>query len=405
MENKKNEKMYCFELFETFPDIVLILDQNMKIEYYNKKATELLMFSPEGGELDTIISDSSFILEKISNLEINQYLNNYEILVKHKEGDQYSYVTASAFLSPKSSEKKYILFIKNMTEIIKEYSNQIKTNIELIDSNEMLKKSYSDIILENRLTLIGQLSAGIAHEINTPLGYFSNNFNYLLESIGSLGEYINYLKKDITHDAEVLEKYRYVEDVFDDLEDIRKETDQGIDRIKKIVDSLGEFSHTNTLGRYDQFNINESINNMLEITGNLYNDGILISFVPGDVDSTFCVVSEINQALLNIFNNAVEASKKSSNEKKIIIETCQKEGWIVISIKNTGPLIKEEDLNNIFNPFFTTKKVGEGMGLGLTIAGYIIKDRHSGHVKVSNLDNGVCFEILLPLVEYINGEL
>ena len=404
MDNIKKTELICNNAFELFPDIVLVLGSDMKVLYYNRTAAEVLMISSMEQGIDSVLLDGSFVLQKIKALKTGESLSNYEIFIKHEKINQYSYMTALAFEDPSSGEMRYLLFIKNMTEVIKEYSSQIMSNLELIDNNEMLKKSYSDIVIENRLSMLGHLSAGIAHEINNPLGYVANNFNVLADSIDFLSEYIILLKKNCPPGNKEISEFETemrISDIFDDVANLKKETNEGINKIKQIINSLGKFSHTNILGKHEQLDINESIRNMLEITKNEYSEDIDIEFNPGGIDETYCIVSEINQALLNIFMNAVEASRKSGEKKKIEIETFMEDKRIKISVKNWGPVIREEDLNKVFNPFFTTKRAGEGKGLGLAIAHHIIADRHQGSIKASNTENGVCFIISLPLIEYI----
>ncbi len=245
------------------------------------------------------------------------------------------------------------------------------------------------------------MSAGIAHEINNPLGYIKSNFNVLTENIEILEKYISLLKSSSLN-SEITEfaDKNNIQEIFDDLEDIRKETNHGISKIKTIIDSLGSFSHTNILEKYEQVNINDSIENMLVITENQYKYDIEVIYRPGQVQDTYCMVSEINQAFLNIFMNAVENTRKSKSEKIIIIETWMSDNMIYISFENHGDSVDEADLEKVFNPFFTTKKTGEGMGLGLTIVQDIIRDRHQGSIVLTNTDNGVCVKASIPVIEY-----
>lgn len=286
-------------------------------------------------------------------------------------------------------------------------------NILLHKKNEQHTKELQEVVIKlseaqdqllqsEKMASIGQLAAGVAHEINNPVGYVSSN-------ISTLNQYIIDLIQIITMYEECEkkiddEKARYeiqkLKDQIDlpfikeDVESLIKESKEGVSRVKQIVQDLKDFSHVDQ-GQWQRENIINGINSSLNIAQNeiKYRAKVVKEFDP--IPDIECIPSQINQVLLNMFVNAAQSIKDMGI---ITIKTGLKnKNTIFIEVKDTGVGIDPDHLTRVFEPFFTTKPIGKGTGLGLSLSYGIIK-KHSGEISVTSTRNiGTCFRIELPV--------
>jgi signal transduction histidine kinase len=268
------------------------------------------------------------------------------------------------------------------------------------------------------MACIGYLSAGIAHEINNPLGFVSSNFNTLKKYIDKVTEYISeYIKLKNTIEQggtdaisegianiNALEANNKIDFIISDLADLYIDTDEGISRIKNIVLTLKNFVHDSNNSSFDNYNINKGIEDTLVIVKNeiKYNIEIKTDFLK-DIKIIKANSGEINQVLLNIIINASHSIKEKYKlnadfNGMIKINTKSDEEFVYCSIEDNGIGISEENMSKIFNPFFTTKPIGVGTGLGLSISYDIVVNKHKGDIKIkSEVGKGAEFVIILPL--------
>ena len=275
-----------------------------------------------------------------------------------------------------------------------------KKTEELERANARIRQDQSILIRQEKLSSIGQLAAGVAHELNTPISFVYSNFEILegyLKSIrGLIDEYEKELDKDVT--AALREKYD-MDYILEDMASLVPDNLEGLSRVTSIVSTLKDFSRVDQSDRLSSVNIEESIQTTLEVARNE------IKYV-ADVETRFAGVravmvrpDEINQVFLNIIVNAAQAVKEADLRErgKITIETWEDDEAVYCSICDTGPGIGDEVIGKIFDPFFTTKPVGKGTGLGLNISYDIIVNRHGGTITVENArEGGACFQIRLP---------
>ncbi len=260
----------------------------------------------------------------------------------------------------------------------------------------------SQLIQSSKLASIGLLASGIAHEINNPLGFVKSNIGNLDKFAGKLISFTNKItnmlenydipqriKDEINAEKEQI-NYGYITKRMDDM---LKSSKDGVERIKKIVADLKSFSRVDA-AEVDEADINSLLDITLNILHNEHKDRITIKKVYGDIRPIKCFVSKINQVLLNLLINACHAIE---NEGEIQLKTFEKDDVINVEISDTGSGIQQEHMDKLFNPFFTTKPVGEGTGLGLSVSYGIIK-QHSGIISVKSvLHKGSTFTIKLPL--------
>ena len=264
-----------------------------------------------------------------------------------------------------------------------------------------LKTTQSQLIQSEKMASLGQLTAGVAHEINNPIAYTYSNLFCLTENITELFRLDSLIQNydPEKHDAiQLLENYKKLRKEIDadylisDTPNLLEDTIDGIERVKKIVSNLKKISYK---GGDDLIpcNINEIIKDCLKVSDNELKYTMDINLELSDCDNILGQPSELNQVFINLFINASHAS----DAKGILtIKTIQEKSNIIIYVKDNGKGIKAENISKIFDPFFTTKAIGEGTGLGLPVS-YGIIEKHLGKIEVeSEVNVGTTFIITLP---------
>src|SRR3989339_740200 len=282
-------------------------------------------------------------------------------------------------------------------KIFEENQKLENANAQLVSLLEELKKTQLQLFQSEKMASLGQLAAGIAHEINNPVGYISCNLelmqNYLV-ALKTLQTEIEKLKTD----PAFIKLQKTVVDVkldklINHMEKSINESLEGTERIKKIIDSLRTFAYKGD-DKFELANINTEIEHILNIICNeiKYKSDLVKAF--GDVPLIRCNRYQLGQVFMNIILNAAQAIREKG---EIRITTYQKGDHVNVEIRDNGSGIPERNLSKIFEPFFTTKEVGKGTGLGLSIAYNIIKN-HNGTIEVnSKVNEGTTFTIKIPI--------
>ncbi len=271
---------------------------------------------------------------------------------------------------------------------------------ELRDAYEELKITQSNLLQREKMASVGQLAAGVAHEINNPVGFIRSN-------LGSMQKYVKKLKEFIQVQSEALEglpsdRHAAVKDcakalkldyVYQDIDSLLSESLEGTDRIKNIVSDLKNFSRVDT-AESGMADIHAGIESTLTIVWNELKYKATVTKEYGDIPPTTCNIGKLNQVFMSLLINAAQAI----DEKGVIgIRTWQENGSIYVTISDTGCGIPAEKISRIFDPFFTTKEVGQGTGLGLSIAYDIVK-KSGGDIRVeSEPGKGSAFTISIPI--------
>ncbi len=271
---------------------------------------------------------------------------------------------------------------------------------KLVEAYEDLESAQTQLLQSEKMASIGQLAAGVAHEINNPVGYVSSN-------IGTLGNYLNDLFDLIKHyeslerllsedQLKVLNKIKQDMDLKylkDDVNDLLLETTDGLNRVRDIVISLKEFSHVGE-NKWERANIHDGLNSTLNIVHNEIKYKATIVKEYGDIPDIECIASQLNQVFMNLFVNAAHAI----HEKGIIkIKTWKQDEMVIVEISDNGSGISKEVQLKIFDPFFTTKPIGKGTGLGLSLS-YQIIEKHHGKIELQSKEGvGTRFTISLPV--------
>lgn len=264
------------------------------------------------------------------------------------------------------------------------------------------KRLEEQLLHSSKLAAIGELAAGVAHEINNPVGFVMSNTNtmeeYLKDITELLGKYrllrtsVPSERDALSAQIEALEAEIDIDFVMNDLAKISMENKGGLQRVAKIVNDLKSFAHVD-----EAVTSLADVNTLLEDTLNLarneikYKAEVVRDY--GEVDPIECHAGQLEQVFMNIMVNAAHAIE---GKGKIGVKTSQKNGELIVRISDTGKGIPDDVKPRLFEPFFTTKEVGEGTGMGLSIA-YVIVEKHNGSIQVeSEVGKGTTFTIRLP---------
>ncbi len=291
--------------------------------------------------------------------------------------------------------------------------NQLRVSKkELEETLAKLQRTQSQIIQAEKMASIGQLAAGVAHEINNPTAYVSSNLNTmaeyqeqmtdLLNKYGALAASLKALDGDIDLPPEIcdsLKALRRMEEEIDlaflrgDFPELIAESREGAERIRKIVADLKDFAHPGDQG-YKQADINQGLDSTINIVWNEIKYSSDLSKDYADLPPIKCFPQQINQVFMNLLINAAQAIEK---EGLIQVRTRHQDDKVKIQISDNGSGIPEAIQNKIFDPFFTTKDIGKGTGLGLSLA-YSIIEKHKGTIEVESQEGqGTTFTIFLPV--------
>ena len=286
-------------------------------------------------------------------------------------------------------------------------------NLELLMSYEEMKEAkQSEFDMSQRLTqseklaALGQLAAGVAHEINNPIGFVNSNLGTLRQYFSIcekiIAKYESFISSsnitpiDDSESPDQLKKKLNYAFVKDDIYATLTESQEGIVRVKNIVDDLKNFSRSDNSTQFVSVNLHKAIQSTLNIVNNEVKYRADVEFQWGEIPEVECLPSQLNQVFLNLIVNAAQAQPEGQRGK-IVIKTGTLLDKVWIEISDNGSGISKEHINKIFEPFFTTKELGAGTGLGLSVS-YGIIQRHNGALTVSSeLGVGTCFRIEIPV--------
>lgn len=312
--------------------------------------------------------------------------------------------------APVITQDEIGLLATSLNQLIERISEQLKE----------LQGTQSQLIQAEKMLSLSSMVAGVAHEINNPINFIYANLNYTNRYVKDLMElvvlYQTYYPEPIPEIQEKIEAIE-VDFLLIDLPKVLASMQNGAERIRQIVISLRNFSRLDE-SEMKRVNIHEGINNALLILNYRINSKIKIINKYGDLPEIYCYPAQLNQVFINILINGIDALEEfkiNSQTKAKIKETnlCTvnssfsptitisteilDSNYIRVGIENNGPGIPPEIQRKLFDPFFTTKPPGKGTGLGLAIA-YQIIAKHSGKIQViSESEQGVEFEIVLPI--------
>ena len=402
---------------DTVPDTVLVLDETGVIQQANPAAEALF-------KMNTVKLSGRPLHEFFDNLALDpsQWLSRSEhTLTIGKQGLRVVELT----LSQRSNRKlqEYIVILRDITErklselaLRQSEETARKQATQLAETLQDLQKTQAQLIQTEKMSSLGQLVAGVAHEINNPVNFIYGNLSHVDEYTQDLLSLIELYQRCCTTNHPQIQARTAEIDIDFLIEDLPKTLSSmkvGASRIREIVLTLRNFSRLDE-AEMKLVNIHDGIDSTLLILQNRLKarpeyDGIQILKKYGDLPQVECYAGQLNQVFMNILNNAIDALnecnlKRNLDEIKndsstITIRTQSLErDRVRISIKDNGPGMTDSTKTRLFDPFFTTKPIGAGTGLGLSISYQIVVDKHGGCLKcISEPGKGAEFWIELPL--------
>ncbi|MBI5438834.1 MAG: PAS domain S-box protein [Nitrosomonadales bacterium] len=283
-----------------------------------------------------------------------------------------------------------------------------KSNSELEKAVHQLHDTQNLLLQSDKMASVGQLAAGVAHEINNPIGYVGSNLGtldgYLGELFGLVAAYEE-MENAVADDA-ALARVKAVKNKVDldflkeDVLSLMRESQEGLTRVKKIVQDLKDFSRVDSGDEWHRTDLHKGLDSTLNVARNEIKYKADVKKEYGDIPEVECVISQLNQVFMNLLVNAAHAIEEHGT---ITLRTGQQGDEVWVEVADTGKGIAPEHLNKIFDPFFTTKPVGKGTGLGLSLS-YGIIQKHHGRIEAnSEAGKGASFKVWLPVNQPRDG--
>ncbi|UCV29723.1 PAS domain S-box protein [Ferribacterium limneticum] len=306
----------------------------------------------------------------------------------------------------RDAEGRALFYDGVLTNITERKTQQLAVSETLAQQkllNKRLEEAHNQLLQSEKMASIGQLAAGVAHELNNPIGFVHSNLGTLdgyLHDLMAIIEAYDKLAGEMGTSFPALEKVLRLKDDCDfaflkeDIFSLLSESKDGLGRVRKIVQDLKSFSRVGEQ-EWQEANLHQGIDSTLNIVWNELKYKCKVIKEYGDIPPVFCLISQLNQVFMNLLVNAGHAIE---NQGTITIRTYRRgDDAVCVEVSDSGVGIAPENLNRIFEPFYTTKPVGQGTGLGLSLA-YSIIERHHGHLEVeSSLGKGTTFRVILPV--------
>ncbi|MEJ2620176.1 MAG: ATP-binding protein [Candidatus Thiodiazotropha sp.] len=356
--------------------------------------------------------------------EKNKYLTLFEslsspVILCDEEGkvDNYNNAAGHLLLNSDTPGSRYYAEQRNDLEPpgLAQELRHIQHTIEDLNS------ARQQLVQSEKMAAIGQLAAGVAHEINTPIQYVNENLHFIKEAFEDLvactktyQQLLLFLETEkatpeLLRSARNQLKDAELDYLFDEIPEALSQSEEGVKKVAEIVSAMKNFAQPGTTEKVHT-DLNESILSTLSVSANEWkNYAEIETDLQSDLPYVPVVPGEINQALLNIVVNAASAirekrERNSSREKgKITIHTHKENDWVVIQISDTGIGIPQAIHCKIFDPFFTTRELGQGTGQGLTVVYLAVVKMHAGMISVQSIPGGgTTFKIMLPITPNVN---
>ncbi len=272
---------------------------------------------------------------------------------------------------------------------------------DLQQANQELKATQSQMLHHEKMASVGQLAAGVAHEINNPMGFIASNLNSLGKYLERFSGFIQYqdqlLKEHLDDDGKAQlkaeRKKQKIDYLLEDSSDLIDESQDGAGRVQEIVRNLKSFSRVDQAAEQPA-DLNECLESTIGIAWNELKYKVTLEKEYGELPPVLCHPQQLNQVFMNLMVNGAQAIAEKGTVK---IKTWHAGDEVFVQISDDGCGIPEKNLSRIFEPFFTTKEVGKGTGLGMSIS-YDIVRSHGGEILVeSTVGAGSTFTIRLPL--------
>ena len=408
---------YSRGLLEATLDPLVTIDRHGKITDVNS-ATELATGEHRqaliGQDFCDLFTEPDKARTGYETVFANGQMRDYPLVIKHRDGHLTEVVyNATLYRSEDGQIAGAFAAARDVTEFnraqakLLDYQSQLEQRVE--ERTRQLGAAREQLLHAEKLSAIGQLAGGVAHEINNPLGFVSSNLNTLRKYFDSLAEALELCRTFIHSQAndhrDLLQRLQDLDIDFlrQDGKELLEESGEGITRIRRIVQDLKDFSHQEQTPNFALVDLHACLESSLNMARNeiKYKAEVIREY--GPIPAVECVASQIGQVFLNLLVNAAQAIE--SEPGQIMVRTGTEHDQVWVEISDNGSGIAEAVKGRLFEPFFTTKPVGKGTGLGLSVSFGII-NQHGGQITVdSQPGQGTRFTVWLPVRQPVHAAL
>jgi len=303
--------------------------------------------------------------------------------------------------SPEDPETGVWWLLQDRSEVTRAQRELVNNYREIQQANARLEDAQNQLLQSEKMASIGQLAAGVAHEINNPVGFVASNLGTLRRYVESLLQLnglfecvdLHALAPELREQIARLRQEADFEFIHEDLPQLLRESDEGLVRVKKIVQDLKDFSRVDHAD-WQEADLNQGLESTLNVVWHEIKYKVEVERHYGPLPPVRCLAAQLNQVFMNLIVNAAHAIPERG---RLQLSSTVEEGWVCISVRDNGSGMSPEVLRRIFDPFYTTKPVGQGTGLGLSLSFSIVK-KHGGRIEVESEPGvGSCFKVWIPV--------
>jgi PAS domain S-box-containing protein len=410
------ERRRLSEAVEQSMEAIVLTDTGRSIIYVNPAFSRLFGYSAQevvGQSIDLLTVEDGIYLNPHQTTEIALAQGAYsgETMRRGKDGRAILVLLNVAIVRDEHNEiSGYVGTMTDLTELkhaeMEARQRMVElthANAELRELNAKLAQAQIQLMQSEKMASIGMLAAGVAHEINNPIGYIRSNLGALGNYIGNFIEVLDAYEKVEVGTPERSELFAGVDElksrvdlayIREDMVALLHESNEGVERVTKIVQDLKDFSRIETEEQWTPENVHHGIDSTLNVIWNELKYKCEVVKEYGELPDIDCLPSQLNQVFMNLLVNAAQSIETRG---RITIRTGREGERVWVEVGDTGQGIPPENISHLFDPFFTTKPVGKGTGLGLSVS-YNIVEKHHGKIEVhSEIGKGTTFRVWLPI--------